>query len=149
MLIDCPHCCTRIVPKSDGICPACQKDTRDTTGLDPSRTSIHVNQGDVLPPVCCECGQPTSRSVSVYRKASGRGQPSTTVGLVVFALLSWSVGLYLTLRGLANATVAQVRIPQCEACAKRGPPQPRYVDYGNARMTFVVHKNLKDAMTDS
>ena len=148
MLINCPHCHTRIVPMSDGTCPACQKDTQDGAGLDLSRTSIHVNQGDVLPPICCECGQPTSRRVAVYRKASGRGEPSTILGLVVFALVSWPVGLYFTFRGLANKTIAQVRLPQCEACARRGPPQPRYVDFGNARMTFIVHKNLKDAMTD-
>jgi hypothetical protein len=148
MLINCSHCNTRIVPKSDGTCPACQKDTRDTTGLDLSRASIHVSQGDVLPTICCECGQPTSRSVPVYRKTSGRDEPSTIVGLVIFALLSFSAGLYLLLRGVANTNVAQVRMPQCEACARRGPPEPRYVDFANARMTFVVHQNLKAAMSE-
>ena len=147
MLIDCPHCYTRIVPKSDGSCPACQKDTRDTTGLDLSRTSIQVSQGDVLPPICCGCGQQTSRVVAVYRKTSSGGEPSTLVGAVVFALLSWCVGIWLMLRGIANTTVAEVKMPQCEACGRQGPPEPRYVDFANARMTFVVHRNLKAAMT--
>ena len=149
MLIDCPHCYTRIVPKSDGSCPACQRDTRDTTGLDLSWTSIRVSQSDVLPPVCCECGLRTSRMVSVYRKTSPAGEPSTLVGMAIFWLVSWVVGLWLILRGMANASVVEVRLPQCEACAGQGPPEPRFVDFGNARMTFIVHKNLRDAMTDS
>lgn len=148
MLIDCPHCYTRIVPKSDGSCPACQQDTRDTTGLDLSRTSIRVSQGDLLPPVCCGCGQQTSRVVSVYRKTSPAEEPSTIFGTVIFGLVSWSIGLWLMLRGMANTTVVEIKMPQCEACAGRGPPEPRYVDFGNARMTLVVHRNLKDAMPD-
>jgi hypothetical protein len=148
MLINCPHCYTRIVPKSDGSCPACQKNTQDTTGLDVSRTSIHVSQGDILPAVCCDCGQPTSRTVAVYRKSSGGDEPSTALGLAIIVLVSWLAGLLLLLRGAANKSVAQVKIPQCEACAERGSPEPRFVDFANARMTFIVHKNLKDAMPD-
>jgi hypothetical protein len=146
MLIDCPHCYTRIVPKSDGSCPACQKDTRDTTGLDLSRTSIQVSQGEMLPPICCGCGQQTSRTVVVYRKATPPGEPSTFVGAAVFWLLSWPLGIWLMLRGMANATVVEVKVPQCEVCARRGSPEPRYVDFANARMTLIVHRNLKGAM---
>ena len=146
MLIDCPHCYTRIVPMSDGCCPACRKNTRETTGADLSRTSIRVSQGDVLPPVCCDCGLVTSRVVSVYRKNTPSGEPPTSFGAAIFALFSLPLGLWLMLRGMANTTVAQTQMPQCDTCGTWGPPEPRYVDFGNATMTFIVHSNLKDAM---
>ena len=75
MLTNCPHCFTRVVPRSDGSCPACQSDTHDTAVGEPSRTPIHVWQGDILPPICCGCGQRTSRVVSVYRKMAPEGDP--------------------------------------------------------------------------
>ncbi len=148
MVINCPHCYTRVVPKDDGGCPACQKDTRDTAGVDTSRVPIRVWQGDVLPPICCHCGRQTSRTVSVYRKTSLPGEPSTLAGAIVLWLLSWWFGLWLLLRGMAGTTVVRVALPQCDTCGASGTPNPRHVDFANARMTFIVHKNLSDAMTD-
>jgi hypothetical protein len=148
MLTDCPYCHTRVVPKADGTCPACQKNALEATRPDSSWTTIRVSQGDVLPPICCECGQPTSRVVAISRTARPGGEPSTSVGVAVFLVFSWLLGLWLMLRGMANTTAAKVTLPQCESCGRRGPPEPRYVDFANARMTFLVHKNLKDAMND-
>ena len=56
MLTTCPHCFTRVIPKADGTCPACQRNVNDPRGADATRTSLRVSQGDVLPAVCCECG---------------------------------------------------------------------------------------------
>jgi hypothetical protein len=148
MMIDCPHRYTRVVPKSDGACPACQKDTRDTVGLDLSRTTIRVSQGEVLPPVSCERGQRTFRVVSVYRKSSSGDGPTVLGGAAIFGLLSWPLGLWYMLRGVTNTAVVEAKLPQCEACADLGPPEPRYVDFENARMIFVVHTNLCNAVTD-
>lgn len=147
MLIDCPHCFTRVVPKSNGLCPACQKDMRDTTRLDLARASIRVSQGDVLPKICCDCGETTSRVVKVYQKHAAKEQPSSLAATLIFLLSSWAMGSWLFLRGMAETSVAEVAMPQCERCARRGDPKPRYVDFSNARMTFVVHRNLKEAMT--
>ena len=144
MFVDCPHCHTRMIPMTDGTCPACQKDTRDTTGLDLSRTSIRVSQGDVLPPVCCECGQRTPHMATICRKTSPDREPS--VAAILSSIVPWAK-LWLVFREIADISVVQVEMPQCEACATRGLPEPRYVDFGNARMTFVVHKNLKEAIT--
>lgn len=147
MMIDCPHCYTRIVPKPDGCCPACQGDTRDVPAKDLTQTPLRVSQGDILPPVCCECGCDTSNRVCVYRKTSGeRDEPSTVTGTFIFLCISWIVGLYMLLRGMASARVVRVTMPMCETCAKHGPPQPRHVDFENARMTFIVHKNLVGAL---
>lgn len=159
MLIDCPHCFTRVVPKADGTCPACQKDTRETAGGDLTRATMPVAQGDVLPPVCCHCGRDTRRCVAVSIEAAGKGQDLPGGGTAISLLLSlaslfvsmlaflilWPVFVYRLLRGIAGTSVVEVRVPQCEVCAAYGDPRPQRVDFENARMTLVVHKRLKEA----
>jgi hypothetical protein len=37
-IIECPHCHTRVVPMSEGICPACRKKTQETPDSAPDNT---------------------------------------------------------------------------------------------------------------
>lgn len=143
MLIDCPHCLTKVVPKEDGSCPSCQEDTRDAAGCDLTKTTISVEQAEILPAVCCGCGRETYRYVRV--KAGAGDVP--LVGRLIALCFSY-VWFLLTLAcGERRARVVIVNVPQCEDCARDGRPQPRYVDYANARMTLVVHKSLKERLT--
>ena len=147
MITECPHCFVRMVPKADGTCPACQQDTRGAFGTDPTRTSLCVSQGTVLPSICCDCGEEAERSVAVCRSSDGeQDQPSGFVQLLIALLVSWPMALYFFLRGIHKTSIVQVNIPQCHECARNATPQPRYVDFANARMTLVVHKNLKEAI---
>jgi hypothetical protein len=118
MLIDCPHCYTRVIPKADGCCPACQNDTRDVAGLDTSRTTIRVSQGDILPPICCECGQYTSRVVSIHKKTGPRDEGPTLLGAAVLWVFFRSLGARLLLRAAGSTLVVNVTMPQCDACAE-------------------------------
>jgi hypothetical protein len=146
-IIQCPHCFTQVIPKSDGTCPACQRNTRDREGIDDTRRSIRISQGDVLPPICCDCGEAASVYTPVSRTlANAQGQPSGVWQILMALFLSWPMAVYFFLRGISQASVVQVRLPQCARCRERAKPSPRYVDFPNARMTFVVHKNLLDAM---
>ena len=147
MLTDCPHCYARVVPKADGRCPACQKDVRNLAGTDTTRASLRVAQGDVLPPICCGCGQATPRTVTVCMKKSARDEPSLWQKVIIFAFFNWIVGLAYFMTGIANKDVVEVKMPQCDFCHSKGSPEPEYVDFQNVRMTFVVHKNLRDAAT--
>jgi len=147
MLKDCPHCYARVVPKSDGRCPACQKDMQNLAGTDTTRASLRVAQGDVLPAICCDCGQATQRTVTVSMKRSARDEPSMWAKLLIFTFFSWIVGLVYLITGIANKDVVEVKLPQCDFCSSKGRPEPEYVDFDNVRMTFVVHKNLRDATT--
>lgn len=142
MLSECPHCYARVVPKADGRCPACQKDMRDLTGVDPTKASLRVAQGDVLPSICCDCGQATQRVVTVCRKRTARDEPSTWVKILLLITFNWG-----SMSGLSSRDVVEVELPQCELCGSEGRPEPVYVDFDNVRMTFVVHKNLRDAST--
>jgi len=154
MITECPHCLTRVIPKADGTCPACQKHVRDTRGADPSRTSLRVSQGTVLPAICCDCGRQTERCVTVCLSSRGQQDQEPGFAKTLMALLvGWPVlltllfrGMHILFRGVDSTSLVQVKMPQCRACAQLGTPQPRYVDFANARMTFIVHKNLKDAV---
>ncbi len=141
MLTDCPHCYARVVPKADGRCPACQKDMHDLAGVDPTRVSLRVAQGDVLPRVCCDCGQATDRVITVCRRTSARDEMSLGVRLLLLLSFNWGA-----LSG-SGGDVVEVEMPQCDLCGSEGRPEPEYVDFDNVRMTFVVHKNLRDAAT--
>ena len=146
MLVDCPHCFTAVVPKSDGTCPACQGDAR-APGLDPDKISLRIVQGAVLPSVCCDCGKFTDRFVDVSRSRSDdREQGSTFVGNLFGLFASWPLSLFMLLRGIDQTRVVQTQLPQCAVCAGDGAPRPRYVDFNEVRMTFVVHRKLKDAV---
>jgi hypothetical protein len=139
MLKDCPHCYARVVPKSDGRCPACQKDMQNLAGADTTRASLRVAQGDVLPSICCGCGQSTDRFVKVHKTRSGRDEPSAWVKVLLFFTFNWGV-----MSG-GGKDVVEVKIPQCDFCGNEGRPEPDHVDFDNVRMTFVVHKNLRNA----
>jgi hypothetical protein len=146
-VVECPHCFTRVIPKADGLCPACQQDTRQS-GEAADRALIRVAQGDVLPPVCCDCGCETDRYVTVRAKTSRRADRDTDFAAedVVFTiLLGWLFFLLRPFtRRIAATETIQVKMPQCPPCGKRGLPTPRYVDFDRATVTFLVHRNLKD-----
>ena len=97
--------------------------------------------------VCCECGRAAERYVAVCR-SSGRSedQPSGFVQAIIALVVSWPLALYFFLRGIHQTSVVEVKMPQCQDCAQRVAPEPRYVDFPNARMTFVVHRDLKEAI---
>jgi len=85
--------------------------------------------------------------VAVCRSSGGeQDQPSGFVQALIALFVSWPAALYFFLRGIHKTSVVQIKMPQCHQCAQRGAPQPRYVDFANGRMTFVVHKNLKEAI---
>ncbi len=61
-----------VLPPLSGECPACGMNTNDITGTDPSRTSLSIGHGEVLPPYCCDCGNKTDRKAdcSEFRESS-------------------------------------------------------------------------------
>ena len=79
-VIVCPHCYARVMPSGEGICPACRRDTRDTTGTDPQKTALSLPGNVRLPPYCHACGAPTERTIDV--KQTLQGDPGNTPALV-------------------------------------------------------------------
>ena len=114
---------------------------QDLSGVDPTRASLRVAQGDVLPWVCCDCGQATDRVVTVCKRTSVRDEMSPGVRLLLLLSFNWGA-----VSG-SSGDVVEVEIPQCDLCGSEGRLEPEYVDFDNVRMTFIVHKNLRDSAT--
>ncbi len=55
MIVECPHCHTRVLPKADNICPACRENILDTHDVDPNMVSLSVRESQDLPPYCYRC----------------------------------------------------------------------------------------------
>lgn len=148
MVVDCPHCFTKVIPKPDGTCPACQRNTQDGHAR-PDHSAVRVAHNAELPPLCCGCGQATDQYHTITNHSSeGRAEGSGVLAFLV-ALLSLPMALFLLLRGIQETSVVQVKLPICPHCRQFGLPKPQYVDFKNARMTFVVHKRLKAALESS
>lgn len=64
MIVECPRCLRRVLPKEDGTCPSCGIDPSDTSGTDPTRGVLLIFPGLKLPNVCFNCGMPASRQVA-------------------------------------------------------------------------------------
>ena len=40
LVVQCPHCHVRVLPKANNICPACRKDMTDLQGVDLNQVSL-------------------------------------------------------------------------------------------------------------
>lgn len=165
MFLECPHCFLRVGVMSDGICPACLQNVHNPPKENASKASLSIDHDASLPPFCFECATPTERYVKVKRHASiaRRGDPDEGSEIMAFSILGlfcpgvghlviWSACalVYMVLwiaRGGASSRegeVILVRMPQCDDCGAKGPPEPVIVSREQRLMTFVVHKTFKE-----
>ena len=68
---------------------------------------------------------------------------------ILLAIISLPMALFMLFRSIQETSVVQVKLPICPHCRQFGLPSPQYVDFKNARMTFIVHKRLKEALEPS
>jgi hypothetical protein len=144
MIIECPYCHTRILPKADGSCPACGKNTQDRLGTDANKTSLVVSPGMRLPGICIICGGPAAELQCISKRHhmgedSNKGQSSVGLGLMGGAL-GWLLRIFF-MRGSRSVAVD---VPVCKGCNKQVNEAVRYVNHERGTMTFIVHRNVKD-----
>ncbi len=147
MVIECPHCHRRVLPSENNICPACRKDISDTRGVDPNLVSLVLSDCTKLPPYCYSCNSPTERYVKIEEKVEiGGDSPLAKAFLTLTTVLSPLVG-HVTLsapRTGGEKHAVNIRIPQCEQCAKKGKPTPEHVNFKQETMTLIVHRGFRD-----
>ena len=153
MIVECPHCYTRVWPTPQGECPACRKSIHDATDADRAKTSVSIGHRSLLPPYCCDCGRPTDRYVRIVRRVSCKADVADSpAGLlsVLALLVSWWFLPLAVMSGLRDRTgdVVIVEIPQCEVCGESGRPAPIRVNSEELRMTFVVHKDFSKQIAE-
>lgn len=128
VIIECPHCHTRVIPKSNSICPACQENVSDTQGADPNQVAFTIHESEELPDYCFSCNSYTERIIRVSADEEsgilnaifGTPEPEDTTNVILY-------------------------LPQCEVCAElEKDPQLVEADYEHQAMTLVVHRGFRD-----
>ena len=147
MIVECPHCYSKVMPSVSGECPSCRHNIHDLQDVEPEKTALTISSCDRLPPVCCDCGNSTQRYVTVTRKVSHKKEPDSGAGvaLILGMLVSWIFWIVAAVKGLRTRTqdLIIVELPQCELCGTLGPPAPIRVNSEELHMTFVVNQKLK------
>jgi len=128
VIIECPHCHTRVIPKPNNICPACQEDVTDTQNTDPNLVAFAIHESEDLPDHCFSCNNYTERIIRVsaddesgiLTSIFGLPEPEDTTNVVLY-------------------------LPQCELCNElEKDPQLVEADYEHQTMTLVVHRGFRD-----
>ena len=132
MLIECPHCHKRVIPKANNICPACREDMSDMEGVDPNQTSLTIHESDELPSYCYSCNMYTERQIRVS------GDKESALGTMFFGL-----------NRPEDTSNVIIYLPQCEVCSELNEPEIVDVDYEHQTMTIRVHRGFRDRLYQS
>ncbi len=145
MIVECPHCHTRVEPTVDEECPSCRKNVLDNSDADLSKTSMSIAHSTKLPQVCHSCAIPTDRYVVV--KQSFGATEMSAVRRVLSMLVAVVFGLFNldndSQRERRRRDNVRVRVPQCQTCSSNGPPQPMSVNSETYHLTLLVDRRFK------
>jgi hypothetical protein len=142
MIVECPHCYTRVIPIENDTCPSCHKNVLEIKNIKQHLTSIAIKESSALPKYCCQCNLPTNRFVTV-KESVKTGDVNLLLRLMVFI---FSPILILFTEG-DNRRSMKVKMPQCSQCARKSGLKPLHVDFENYQMTFVVHKEFRERVS--
>ncbi len=155
MLTECPHCFTRVLPKPDGQCPACQQSTLDVRDADREWMTVTVRENSQMPDYCCICMLPERRLVRLVRSRVvwGSKDDSGVLAAVVLALhvLVHPLAFLFHLLHAEKRSGSQfvvVRVRQCRECSRRQPLEPTFVNFDGYSMKLVVHRDFAKLFTE-
>lgn len=154
MSFNCPSCDKIMYPSEDGSCPYCRFIIRreKKAGLETVLTleknpdEITVRHEQLMPGICCVCGQYTENFKKI-KYTHSTSMETSTFGIIVSVLLL----LFLPIRywiKLGNDEgryeKVEVRMPICRDCRKLNKIKPQKVSFDDNHMTFIVHQKLRD-----
>ncbi len=149
MLTECPHCFTRVLPRPDSQCPACQQDTRSVRDADREFVTVTVRENSTMPDHCCSCMLPERRLVRISRSRVvwGSGDDGGIGAAAALVLQALAGGVHFLIHALfsekgsgSQKVVVQVR--QCGECSRRQVLEPVFVNYDAYTMKFIVHRDF-------
>lgn len=132
LVVECPHCYARILPRSNNICPSCHNDLMDLEGIDPNQVSLVIHEAEELPSFCYSCNRYTERTIRLSADQEsdlaaalfGRSLPENTTNIIIY-------------------------LPECEDCTGINEPVKTDVDYDRQTITLIVHKGFRDRVLQS
>ncbi len=148
MMLDCPHCYRKVLPRTTGECPICHKDTNETRGTDPSKTRICLTEKSVLPDVCVSCGAFANRRVTVTARGLNTGA-NDVGGSKGASRIPGLIGLIISLctsQGRPGKAAMKILLPQCDQCNGVLKLEPDLVDFERYESWFIVHRNFAQSL---
>jgi hypothetical protein len=145
MLEECPHCHLTVLASAEGVCPNCRKSVRDRSGSRPDLSRLRIKERAPMPPCCHQCGAHTARMAKVHA-ADGDAVDSFLWKAFVMLFASFLARVAMHASGEGRRRSVTMYLPQCESCARTGPPRPIDVEFDEFAMTFLVHVRFKEAV---
>lgn len=145
MIVECPHCLRRVLPKSDGACPSCGKDPKDTAGTDPTRAVLMVHPRMRFPTSCFHCTMPATKTVAAaFSNESGS---KDLARVLMTKLIPFGLGhVFAGFHRVQNDLSMQVKLPICKGCRSRKiTPKVQSFDLQSRHAHVVVHKDFAQA----
>lgn len=101
-ITECPHCFFRVVPQSDGSCPACGKNTIDETTLAGTHTAVRLTHGQELPAICWNCGDAATTNAMIFVSRAGENDNTSVFGKFLLSLINSWVANYVATRSIEH-----------------------------------------------
>jgi hypothetical protein len=159
MATECPHCFRTVIPLASGSCPNCRGNVKDPRPVAAGLGTIWIAEKMPLPEVCCTCGDPCRRTVTIshsmnYTTGDSRSYHRDDGGAVRLAAGLLFGRLFVMLFELltsgqstsTNTVVVKVKMPHCKPCSQRQRLEPQTVDFDYCKMRFVVCQRFIDFM---
>ncbi|KNY27616.1 hypothetical protein [Pseudobacteroides cellulosolvens] len=148
MIMKCPHCYERVFPKQDNTCPSCGKNVLDTTEDMECYDLVELKDKQKLPEICFVCGESTKNKAKISYSRKYGSKDYLIVKLIV--LIFSPIIFLFSLIANQNRRFAKIKVymPICGQCSKKERPEPKYINYDNYSICFIVHKNFKDAFVN-
>ena len=126
LIVECPHCHTRVIPTANNIYPNCHEDVSDMAGVDPNQVPFVVSEAEEFPSFCYSCNQHTDRYIRVS------SDNETFLERLLFQN---------TLPEDTSKVI--VYLPECEACGEN-EVELVDVDYEHQTMKIIVHRGFRE-----
>lgn len=92
IIIECPHCHSRIIPLANNLCPSCREDISSNFNVNTRQVVLTLNESEELPPYCHSCGAPTDRFIRIAADEEsnlgtlffGEQSPQDTSNVIVY-----------------------------------------------------------------
>ena len=149
VLVTCPFCLRKVLPKSDNCCPACNTPV-DEDAPEPVHEIVTLKKGQQLPVFCFNCGIPATSFTMV--KFEGVAMTHRVAGRFILGRLM--TGLFgggssgRLMRGVhGSGDSFRIDLPSCASCTDMDETKfLRGTDQASRTVRIVVHRDFVTAL---
>jgi endogenous inhibitor of DNA gyrase (YacG/DUF329 family) len=149
MVIECPHCFTKVIADNNHICPSCGKNVNEIDIERSSKTSCVIQYNDNLPKYCIHCGKSTSDIVKFETDIEGGNSDKKFILynllIMILSFLAVFTGWLILAQYNKNVQNYLLHYPICDSCKNaKLKLEIKNIDFKNERITVIVNKVFKN-----